>query len=179
MTTKTRMRFAVREVGPFDLPAVAALHAACFADGRAGEVWSEAAIGRILALPGAYGLFAAVAPGPAAPAGPAHPVGFLLGRAGPDDEEILSLGVPEAWRRRGAGRALLRAAVERAASQGAQRVLLEAAEDNAAARGLYATEGFAVIARRPAYYRCPAGGTAAALVFARTLARAWPSAGRD
>jgi ribosomal-protein-alanine N-acetyltransferase len=57
----------------------------------------------------------------------------------------------------------------RAGRVGAVRTLLEVAEDNMAARSLYAAEGFALVKRRPRYYRRPGGAAAAALVFARDL----------
>ncbi len=97
------------------------------------------------------------------------PAGFLLARILAGESEILSLGVATPWRRHGAARALLRAAVERAGLAGAARTLLEVAEDNRAARGLYATEGFAVVKRWPRYYQRPGGAAVAALVFAREL----------
>ncbi|MFQ5774126.1 MAG: GNAT family N-acetyltransferase [Kiloniellaceae bacterium] len=160
--TVLKAGFAVREAGPLDVPVIAALHAECFADGLGGEVWSEAAIAAILAMPGAYGLLIAAMPAGAA-------AGFLLGRAAGGESEVLSLGVPKAWRRQGAGRALLRAALRRARADGTRRICLEAAEHNGAARGLYTAEGFSVVGRRPAYYRQGAGERAAALVFAREV----------
>ena len=158
----------VRDTTAVDLPLLGALHMACFKDGLGGEVWSEAAIGRILALPGAFGLLA-IAEAPAG-AEPSAPAGFLLARTVVSDVEVLSLGVPTPWRGKGVARALLSAALHRARGLGAERVLLEAAEDNAAACALYAAEGFAVIGRRPAYYRRPPGPAVTALVFARSLA---------
>jgi len=149
----------VRSASPFDVPAIAALQAACFADRRGGEVWSGAAIARILALPGAYGLLATL--------GADAPAGFLLGRTGADKSEVLSLGVPRALRRRGVGRALVRAAIERAGADGSARLVLEVAEDNWAALGLYAGAGFVLVGRQPRYYRRRG---VAALVFARDVA---------
>jgi ribosomal-protein-alanine N-acetyltransferase len=108
-------------------------------------------------------------PGPGRNAGDPVPAGFLLARALAAESEILSLGVAAAWRRHGAARALLHAAMARAGEAGAQRTLLEVAEDNLAARALYAAEGFAVVNRRPGYYRRSGGAFVAALVFARDL----------
>ncbi len=158
----------VRAAGPLDVSVISAMHADCFTDGLGGQAWDQAAIAKVLAMPGAYGLLAVEAvsdmSGDWVP-----PAGFVLGRAVSGECEILSLGVPRCWRRRGLGRVLLRAAVERACETGARRAFLAVAEDNAAARGLYLAEGFAVVARRPAYYRRPAGQAAAALVFAREV----------
>lgn len=160
-------RLAIRAAGPLDVPVIAALHAECFAAAAHGEAWSEAAIAQILAMPGAYGLLAA---GRDQGRPEREAAGFLLARAGAEEAEVLSLGVPSAWRRRGAGRALLRAAIRQARRAGARRMFLEAAEDNLAAQGLYEAEGFARIGRRPGYYRRPGLAAAAALVFARDVA---------
>ncbi len=145
---------AVHEAGPLDVPVIAFLHAECFADRIGGAAWSQAAIAKVLSLPGSYGYLAMSCAEP----GPKHaglaPAGFLLARAAAGESEILSLGVAASWRRRGAARASL-----------------DVAEENLAARGLYAVEGFAVVSRRPDYYRRLGGAPAAALVFARRLPR--------
>lgn len=162
---------ALREAGPLDVPVIAGLHCGCFADGAGGAVWSAASIAKILSMAGSYAYLASIVPGPGSGrnAGDPVPAGFLLARALAAKSEILSLGVAAAWRRHGAARALLRAAMARAGEAGAQRTLLEVAEDNLAARALYAAEGFAVVNRHPNYYRRSGGALAAALVFARDL----------
>lgn len=166
-----RCGFALREAGPLDARVIAGLHLQCFADGLGGVVWSASSITRILSLPGSYAYLAAAAP--ESTASPENtelqPAGFLLARALVDKSEILSLGVATAWRRHGAARVLLRAAMARAGEAGAARTLLEVAEDNVAARSLYSAEGFALVGRRPRFYRRPGGTAAAALVFARDL----------
>lgn len=160
---------AVCEAGPLDVPVIAFLHAECFADGMGGAAWDQASIAKILSLPGSYGYLAL----PDAEPGPRYaglaPAGFLLARAVTGESEILSLGVAASWRRRGAARALLHAALRRAGEAGAARAVLEVAEDNLAARALYVAEGFAVVSRHPAYYRRRGGARATALVFARRL----------
>jgi ribosomal-protein-alanine N-acetyltransferase len=166
-----RCGIVLREAGPLDAEVIAGLHRQCFADGLGGAAWSAASIVKVLALPGSYAYLAAAAPETATPPDGAEslPAGFLLARALAGESEILSLGVATAWRRYGTARALLRAAVSRAGQAGAARTLLEVAEDNMAARSLYAAEGFALVNRRPRYYRRPGGAAAAALVFARDL----------
>ncbi len=163
----------LREAGPIDVPVIAGLHCGCFADGIGGAVWSAASISKILTMAGSYAYLASIVPGPVtgAPkdAGEAVPAGFLLARAWAGDLDILSLGVAAAWRRRGAARVLLRAAMARAGILGARRTLLEVAEDNLAARALYAAEGFALVNRQDEYYRRSGGASAAALVFSRNL----------
>jgi ribosomal-protein-alanine N-acetyltransferase len=158
-------RFAVRPAGPFDIPLLAALHAQSFAGTCAGQAWDETALAEILAMPGAYGLIAGTDA-----AGDSVPTGFLIGHNVAETGEILSLGVSRAWRRRGVARCLLRAAVATAAAAGLTRLFLEVAEDNDPARELYGGEGFAAIARRPAYYRRSDGPAVTALVLARDLA---------
>jgi len=144
----------IRPVTPFDLELVAALHAACFAEG-----WSAASIATLLAGPGAFGLLAA---------SDGEPAGFILVRPAADEAEILSLAVLPAWRRRGLARRLLAAALERLAAAGTRRLLLEVAEDNAAARRLYQGAGLVPVGRRPGYYRSE-GGATAALVLALAI----------
>lgn len=63
--------------------------------------------------------------------------------------DVLRVAVTPQTRRRGVGRALLNALVDRA---GPRRVLLEVAADNAPARALYAAAGFVEIDRRASYY---------------------------
>lgn len=160
--TAASIDFAIRQAAAFDVPLIAALHAKCFA-GR--EVWNQVAVAEVLAMRGAYGLLAAAA----RRAGAAQePVGFLLARAAADDCEILALGVPPAWRRRGAGRALLRAALGHARTLGLTRAYLQVAEDNAPACELYAAEGFTRAARRPEHDRHAGSGGVAALVLVRS-----------
>ena len=165
---------AIRPVGALDVPVLAALHEACFADGLGGAVWSAAAIARILALPTTYGLLAVsgTGTGSGAAQGPQpdpEPAGFALARGAVDEAEILSLGVAPAARRAGFGRALVAALMARAAEQGARRLFLEVAEDNRAALGLYGAFGFSQVGRRPGYY-ARARGRAAALVLVLDLA---------
>ena len=81
--------------------------------------------------------------------------GFVLARYAGDEMEILNLAVAEAWRRTGAGRALVAAALDPDEAQGASRVFLEVRESNANARAFYAALGFTPSGRRPRYYQHP------------------------
>lgn len=162
----------VRPGGPLDLPLLAALHAACFADGTAGAVWSASDLAEVLNIPGSFARLAVAGgqekvPGTSS-SGPL-PVGLVLARVVAEDCEILSLGVVPPWRRRGVARRLLKAVLEESRSQGACAVFLEVAEDNAAAHAFYLAEGFARIGRRAEYYRRPGRPPAAALVLSRRL----------
>lgn len=77
------------------------------------------------------------------------PAGFCCWRqTAPDEAELLNLAVDPAYRRQGAGRALLEA-VERAARG---TIFLEVAAANQAALGLYANAGWEQIAVRKGYY---------------------------
>jgi len=82
-------------------------------------------------------------------------VGYVIARTAADEAEILTLGVADGARRRGIGRALVRAARARVAALGARAVYLEVRESNLAARHLYAAEGFVAVGRRAGYYRRP------------------------
>lgn len=135
---------------PAAAPALAALHEAAF---PTAERWDAAAIGALLAMPGAFGLHL---PG----------AGFVLARLAADEAEILTLAVAPGARRRGRGGALLAGAMAQAAARGAAVMILEVSEANAAARALYAGFGFAMAGRRRRYY---ADGTDA-LILKATLA---------
>ncbi|MBV9782503.1 MAG: GNAT family N-acetyltransferase [Acidisphaera sp.] len=137
---------------PAHADVLAAIHAAAF---PAGEAWSAAAFAAQLARPGVFGLIGTAADG------------MLLAQAAAEDAEVLTLAVAGWARRRGLGRALLRAAMVQAAARGATAMFLEVADDNRAARALYAACGFAEVGRRRRYY--PGGGDA--LVLRATLTR--------
>jgi ribosomal protein S18 acetylase RimI-like enzyme len=69
-------------------------------------------------------------------------LGFSTFRAQPL-LNVHDLAVLPGWRGKGVGRALLRAAEERARREGCCKLTLEVQDDNARARGLYASFGFA------------------------------------
>lgn len=116
-----------------DVAQLAALHANAFA-----EAWSMEAICELLSAPGTFALF--------------QPGGFILARAAGGEAEILTLAVAPAIRRRGLGRALVRAAASHAQGMGAQTMFLEVVAANDAAYGLYRGLGFAKVGMRKAYY---------------------------
>jgi len=133
---------------PENAAALAALHALAFPP---AEAWGTDAMGLMLAMPGAFGLWE--------PAG-----GLVLVRAAAGEAEILTIAVVPAARRRGLGAALLAAALQGAVLRGAAEMFLEVAEGNAAALALYAAAGFTEVGRRHRYYadgedalvlRCP------------------------
>lgn len=146
------MSITIAPAGPAAAALLAGLHRAAFP----ADPWSEPAMARLLAMPGAFALIATREGGPA---------GFVLARVAADEAEIVTLGVVPAHRRRGIGRRLLAATAGEAAQRGAARLFLEAAETNLAARRLYAADGFREAGRRRCYY--PDGTDA--VVLARPL----------
>ncbi|HTQ03343.1 MAG TPA: ribosomal protein S18-alanine N-acetyltransferase [Polyangiaceae bacterium] len=82
----------------------------------------------------------------------AAPLGFALVWLAADEVHLLDLAVDPAFRRRGAGRALLRAVIDGGRAAGGTRVLLEVRRSNEAALGLYAGAGFCELDVRRAYY---------------------------
>src|SRR3546814_294514 len=118
------------------------------AAGTGDRSWTPDAIGSLLAMRGSFG-YLAVEGDPPAP----EPIGLVFCRSVTDEGEILVLAVlPGHWRR-GLGRMLLAAALERAVTLGLRRILLEVAVDNEPARALYEAAGFRRVGRRRDYYR--------------------------
>ena len=69
------------------------------------------------------------------------------------DADIQTIALDAAHRGTGRGRALLRALLDDATARGAREVFLEVRADNPGAEGLYRSEGFEEIGRRPRYYQ--------------------------
>ena len=128
-----------------DVAPLAALHAGSFT-----EAWSVAALTALLATPGTIAFHL--------------PDGFVLLRAVADEAEILTLAVSPSARRRGRGRALVRAAARHAASLGVTSLFLEVGTENPAALALYDGLGFAKAGRRKAYYAAGSGMGTDALI---------------
>jgi ribosomal-protein-alanine N-acetyltransferase len=70
-----------------------------------------------------------------------------------DEAHISTLAVHPEWRGRGVGRLLLRCGLNLAADSGARLATLEVRRSNQAAIQLYGEFGFAIVGRRPRYYR--------------------------
>jgi ribosomal-protein-alanine N-acetyltransferase len=130
-----------------DLPALAALAAACFT-----HPWTEGQI-RAEVERNAGG---AVLVGRCRGEG-SRPVvcGSCTYRVVADEMEILDVAVLPGWRGRGVARFLVRLALRRAARAGAGVALLEGRAGNAAALRLYARLGFRQAGLRKGYYRQP------------------------
>lgn len=80
-------------------------------------------------------------------------VGAALARIAADEMNILSVETTPEVRRRGIGRALVRALLGQARMAGCWRVDLEVRVHNQPAIALYAAEGFVPVGRRRRYYR--------------------------
>lgn len=72
---------------------------------------------------------------------------------GNNDADIQTIAIDSACRGEGRGRTLLRALLDVATDRGAREVFLEVRADNPGAEGLYLSEGFEEIGRRPRYYQ--------------------------
>jgi ribosomal protein S18 acetylase RimI-like enzyme len=119
---------------PGDVSAWIRLHAEGFAREFHFEPWSPGRIRAELRMPGAVAIVAEAAGGPA---------GLVLARdLGERAGTIQSLLVSRRRRRRGVGRALLRAALAEMRRRGRRRVSLGVETVNAPAVALYASEGF-------------------------------------
>lgn len=81
--------------------------------------------------------------------------GYLVARQMADEGEILNVGVDPQSRRRGVGRILVSAGLDRLQALGARHVFLEVRESNVAARALYKRFAFTEVSRRARYYRRP------------------------
>lgn len=72
---------------------------------------------------------------------------------GSADADIQTIALDADHRGAGRGRALLRALLDAARERGAREMFLEVRADNPSAEGLYLSEGFVEIGRRPRYYQ--------------------------
>lgn len=129
-----------------DVATVDALMIAAF-EARFGEAWTRNQCLGVLAMPGVRLTLAYVDDAPA---------GFAMVRSVADEAELLLLAVDPAFRRRGVGRALLRAVIAEAQATGIADLHLEVREGNEAVR-LYTEQGFAKVGERRNYYRGKTG----------------------
>ena len=127
-------------VGREHLGAVAELERLCFS-----EPWSEKAL-ELLLTDGAVGLVCLL-DGRVAAYG-----GMLLV---PGEGQITNIATHPDFRRRGLGRALLRALRTVAKERGCEQVALEVRASNEAAIRMYAEAGFSTAGRRRGFYRDP------------------------
>lgn len=126
---------------PCHVPQVAALEQVCFS-----SPWSENSIAGELSNPLSLWLVA-IEDGQLA--------GYIGSQSVMGESDMMNLAVDPAFRRRGAGRALVLALVEHLAQKGNHCLSLEVRASNAPALALYQGLGFAQVGRRPNYYRNP------------------------
>jgi len=151
--------FVAGPLGALDLDRAAQLHAESFA--ALGErPWTRRDLAELLASPGVAGLLLAAG---------SDDAGFALWRVAADEAELITIAVRPIHRRRGAGRQLLKAAINHVRVAGARSLYLEVGADNPAAQNLYSAEGFRAVGHRPVYYRRGAGPAADAIVMRLTL----------
>lgn len=141
--------------------ALARLHADAFEHPE--DRWSADAFARTAAAPGGLWSVARGACG-------SPPLGVAVARVALDAADLLTICVAAAARRRGVGAALLARIERAAASSGATDLTLEAAADNSTALSFYMARGFAVVGRRPRYYRRADGDRVDALTLQKTIA---------
>lgn len=72
-----------------------------------------------------------------------------------DEGSVTNIAVHPDFRRRGLGRAIVRAMLDEAKKRGIRSVFLEVRQSNEAAKALYFSEGFSEIGRRKNFYRAP------------------------
>ncbi len=127
----------MRAVTPADAAQLVALHLDAYCGQHAD--WDREFFDRLLLLTTTRGLIAEQ--------------GFILWQQLPDFGEIITLAVKADAQRQGVGRKLLQAYEAALMQNGISQSILDVAEDNASARALYEHAGYALINRRPKYYR--------------------------
>jgi [ribosomal protein S18]-alanine N-acetyltransferase len=128
------------DCAPSDAAALAAIHAACFAQG-----WSFSEFSALMTSPGVVALRDSLARG------------LVMVRVAADEGEVLTLGTVPLCRKMGVAAALMRAVQARVWAAGAAMLFLEVAADNDAARQLYQRLGYETVGRRARYYNRPDG----------------------
>jgi len=150
---------AIRTFTVFDLDLASTIHRSTF-DPMGERGWTRQDIAELVAAPGVIGLFVESA---------REKIGFALGRVAGNEAEILTIVVNADHRRRGAGRSLLEAMIDRMRAAGAITLYLDVGADNPAARALYERIGFVVAGHRAGYYRRGEAAAADAIVMRLTL----------
>ncbi|HVI99952.1 MAG TPA: ribosomal protein S18-alanine N-acetyltransferase [Sphingomonas sp.] len=141
-----------------DLALIEPIMQAAF-DPRYGEAWTRSQCAGVMAMPGVALTIAEI---------DGHAAGFAITRTIMDEAELLLLAVDPARRRRGVGRALLRAVIAEAETTGVVKLHLEVRASNAAI-ALYRQAGFRKIGERRGYYRGSNGKLFDAHTFMRVL----------
>lgn len=132
----------LRDATPADLDAIMAIETRSFPT----DAWSREAMASELAGP--YGRYLVDEVD-----GAVIGYGGVRALPGSADADIQTIAYDAPYRGGGRGRALLRALLDAARQRGAREVFLEVRADNPSAEGLYLSEGFVEIGRRPRYYQ--------------------------
>ena len=82
--------------------------------------------------------------------------GYSIASIAANESHLLNLCVHPDWQHRGYGSLLLEYMINHAARQGAEAMFLEVRSSNRRAAKLYENRGFAVVGRRPNYYKAGA-----------------------
>lgn len=143
----------IRQLRPEDLPAVLRIEEASFE-----APWSEWAFRALFRRRDAVLLAAELPAGVDREDGEGAwtMVGYAAAWFASGEGELGDLAVAPDARRRGVGRALVRAVKEETRRRGGTGLFLQVRESNEAARSLYLDEGFKRVGRRKRYYRSPA-----------------------
>lgn len=128
----------VRPMRETDLPAVLEIARTGFPRAWSEKVWRDE-------LKSPFGLYLVLAPAD-------DLRGFVGVQRVAEEAHVMTLAVRHGSRRRGLGRALVRAALDHPFLGGIRRVHLEVRPSNAAALGLYASMGFVETGVRGNYY---------------------------
>lgn len=132
----------LRDATPADLDAIMAIETRSFPT----DAWSREVMASELAGP--YGRYLVDEVD-----GSVIGYGGVRALRGSADADIQTIAFDAPHRGAGRGRALLRALLDAARQRGAREVFLEVRADNPSAEGLYLSEGFVEIGRRPRYYQ--------------------------
>ncbi len=152
---ENNVELSVRKMQPEDVPAVAALEAACFS-----EPWSEQAFLDALKQPEAL-MMTAIGTGN-------NPIGYCGIYLSADEGEITNVAVRPDHRKQGIADAILIEMLSESQKRGAQTIYLEVRESNLPAQKLYEKHGFVSCGIRKNFYRKP---TEHAIVMSYDLTR--------
>jgi ribosomal-protein-alanine N-acetyltransferase len=125
------------------LPSVVALEESCGLNSRGVDGYRK-----MLSNPASVLLVAL-------PISPISPIGLFSAEVVIDELQIDNLAVSERCRRKGIGRALLKAALKMAGSLGARSATLEVRSANSSALAFYEKERFRPVGLRKGYYADP------------------------
>lgn len=137
-----KQKVIVRKMQPEDVPAVAALEAACFS-----EPWSEQAFMDALKQPEAL-MMTAIGMGN-------NPMGYCGIYLSADEGEITNVAVHPDHRKQGIADVILTEMLSEAWKRGAKNIYLEVRESNLPAQKLYEKHGFVSCGIRKNFYRKP------------------------